>query len=463
MKHLVTILCTFLALAVAGPSLAADFAFHGDLNNRFMVYTNQADWFKFDSKGQTSDKGSKDSWGEIKYRLWTEAATDDGAVKGVYAIELGALRFGKSGSVGKSVGGGFSGDGVNIETRWAYTDLALPDSSARVRIGLLPLSVNSFFWNETAMGVTYNNGGLKLAWARGSEAVTTSTQDWGEGDLDALIARYDLKQDALKAGFFGTYLSQRSSDAFADYSAFSNITDYEIKNLPKTDFGIAAIGADGSYALKTGVGDGFLNWDAIYENGTLNDVSLDGGVTKDNYDLSAYLLHLDAGVNLGKTRVTYTTWYASGDDNANDTDLNGFISVDEDRFDSVIFMEGGYTDDTYFTERPYIGDKGLFLNKLAVDQKATQKLTFGGALLYLQTAEDLTYVDDNGKAQAQNSLGVELDGFVSYKLYPNCELALNAGYLFAGDAMDYFEAAGQRDGSADNDIFRSTARVRYKF
>jgi len=459
MKQILSAFVVLLAFAVATPALAANFEFHGDLNNRFNVFTDQASWFQADSKGTTSKDKSEDTWGEIKYRLWTEASTDDGAVKGVYAIELGALRFGKSGSVGKSVGGGFSGDGVNIETRWAYTDFALPESPARVRIGLLPLTVNDFFWNETAMGVTYTNGGLNLAWARGSEAVTTSGQDWGEGDLDALIARYDLKQDAFNVGFFGTYLIQGSSDPFADYSGFSNIADYQIKSLPKTDFGIAAIGVDGTYKI----GNGFVNWDLVYENGTLNDISVDAGLTKADYDLSAYLIHLDAGMNFGKTKLTYTTWYASGDDNAADNDLDGFITVDVDRFDSIIFMEGGYSDDTYFTERPTIGDKGLFLNKIAVDHKTTDKLTLGGAVLYLMTAEDLTYVDDNGRAQAQDSLGIELDGYISYKLYANCEVALNAGYLIADDAMDFFEAAGERDGSADNNIFRSTARVRYKF
>jgi hypothetical protein len=462
MKAIFKGLIILLAVAMAGPAMAVDFAFHGDLNNRFMVYTDQADWFSADTNGTTAKTDSADSWGEIKYRLWAEASTNEGAIKGVYGIELGAVRFGRNGG-GKSQGGAFSGDGVNIETRWAYTDLAIPDSAARVRAGLQPISVNDFFWNETAMGLVYSNGGLNLSWARGSEAVTTTGQNWGDSDLDALIASYELKQDALSANLFGVYLTQGLSAAFADYSAFNTLTGYEIKNLPATEFGIAVIGVDGSYKIPSDLGEVFLSWDGLYENGTLNDVSIDAGATRNDLDLSAYLLHLDAGIKLGKTKLTYTTWYASGDDNATDTDLDGFISVDVDRFDSIIFMEGGYTDDNYFTERPYIGDKGLFFNKLAVDHSASDKLTFGGALLYLQTAEDLTYIDNNSNAQAQNSLGVEVDGYVSYKLYPNCEVALNAGYLFAGDAMDFFEAAAEQDGSADNDVFRSTARIRYKF
>ena len=48
-------------------------------------------------------------------------------------------------------------------------------------------------------------------------------------------------------------------------------------------------------------------------------------------------------------------------------------------------------------------------------------------------------------------------------IFKNVELAVNAGYLFSGDAMDAFETGSQRDGSADEDIFVSGARVRYKF
>ena len=43
----------------------------------------------------------------------------------------------------------------------------------------------------------------------------------------------------------------------------------------------------------------------------------------------------------------------------------------------------------------------------------------------------------------------------------NLELAVNAGYLFAGDAMDAFEV--NRNGESDRNIFRTTARARYMF
>ena len=147
-------------------------------------------------------------------------------------------------------------------------------------------------------------------------------------------------------------------------------------------------------------------------------------------------------MNLGKVRLTYTGWYASGDDDSTDGDIKNFMSTDVDMFDSVVLFEGGYTDDNYFTERPYIQNKGMILNKLAADFQATDKTKVGGAVLYLMTAEDL--------ANGEDTLGTEIDAYVSHKLYPNVEVALNAGYLFADNGMDNFAASGT---SADN-IFR---------
>ena len=89
--------------------MAVDFDFHGDFNNRFGLYTNQQGFFVSDQKGVIADKDREDSFASIKYRLWTEASTNDGAVKGVYAIEIGAVRFGRSGVAAKVWAGGFPG------------------------------------------------------------------------------------------------------------------------------------------------------------------------------------------------------------------------------------------------------------------------------------------------------------------------------------------------------------------
>lgn len=475
-KHVKILLAVCLALFLAAPAMAATFEFHGDLNNRFKLYTDQQRWFHNDGSGANvlDDEDAPDTFATAKYRFWFTAASDDGAVKGVYAIEIGAIRYGDS-----TRGGGFSGDGVNVETRWAYTDFQLPSvaSKARFQMGLIPFEVNKFFWSETAMGVKFYTDNWFLAWVRGVDTEASGGDDWEDNDLDSLSARYDLKMDPLKLGFFLSYLwkdcSGQNCPAFTDVAPLTNfvgtgssVDNYQIKQLPGTlKFDVIAIGVDGSWNTKTGFGKLFLNWDVIYENGSVDDVSVDGGATVHDRDLSAYMGHVDVGVNFGAATLTYTLIYSSGDDGEDpNDDFEAFISVDVDNFYSMFFGEGGYTDDDYFTERYYVGDKGMVMNKLALDYALSKKTKLGASVAYLMLAEDATWTNAAGTATFKDDkLGVEVIGYVSHKLYDSLALDWNIGFLAADDAVDAFETGATRDGSSDVDIFQSTARVRYQF
>ena len=219
------------------------------------------------------------------------------------------------------------------------------------------------------------------------------------------------------------------------------------------------------------MGNLFFNWDAIYQGGDVDDATFTatnlGTTASQDYDVSAYFLHTDVGFAWDDFKVTGTFWYASGDDDEKDDDFEGFFSTDVDIFTGSTVLMESYDDDNYFTERSYLLDKGMMLAKVAFDWQATEKLKVGAAGLYMLTAEDVEYIDGDGTAgnsnQSEDEIGTEIMGYLSYKLYQNVEFAINAGFLFAGDAMDYFEEDSIRDGSSDEDIFRSMARVRYKF
>ena len=138
MNKLFNILVFGLVMSLSLTAIGAQFEFHGDMNHRFMLYTNRSDWLNSEQKGEINDDSVGATYGEIKYRYWFEASDDEGNLKGVYGIEIGGIRFGRSGS-GKSQGGSFSGDGTNLETRWAYLDFQTPsvDRKARWRMGLM--------------------------------------------------------------------------------------------------------------------------------------------------------------------------------------------------------------------------------------------------------------------------------------------------------------------------------------
>jgi len=185
-----------------------------------------------------------------------------------------------------------------------------------------------------------------------------------------------------------------------------------------------------------------------------------GGRANDDFDMKAYFFHLDAGFTWDKSTLTYTFWYASGDDDPTDDDFEGYVAVDVDSFDNVVLFES-LADDNVFTERHYLLDKGFIMNKLRFDYKATDRLNVGVAAMYMMTAENIEYIDNNANSQKEDTIGFEIDADMSYTLFQGLTFNLAAGYLFADDAMDYFEE--DTDGRSDEDIFRLLSSIRYKF
>ena len=481
MKKWEFILIGLLVFGFVAPALAVEFAVHGDMNNRFLVYTNHTDWLnaRDDSFGVLHDKTVSDEYAELKYRYWTEIGDEDDNIKGVYAIEIGGIRWGRTGS-GKSQGGSFSGDGVNVETRWAYLDFQLPfiERKARARLGLQPFKANPYFWQETATAGHFSslineNIDYELAFVRSIDRFNeiTDTASNSITNTDSMYGRLNFKpSDASKIGLFGLYMWGDPDNDPADFPDIDP-RNYEIKNFAEdAKLSIYTIGTDGT----AGFGNFFVNWDLMYQGGNIDDVDFlavlpgtpenSGAVlASGDFDLSAYFLHGDLGYKMGKATFTYTFWYASGDDDPDDNDFDAFLAVDVDRDDSIGLFEGLYVDDvSYWTERPYMLTNGFVMNKLSGDYQWTEKLKIGGHAAYMMVAEDFDYVDDNGNNQSNDKIGIEIGGYLKYMLFQNLELSINAGYLFADDGMDFFEV-DKRDGNSDENIFASSARIRFKF
>lgn len=474
-QFLLSIFLCSIFLCFPAAILAIQLELHGTMDHRFQMYTNQNAWFVSEQKGRVSDKKLEDTFGEIKYRFWFEGRTDDENVKAVYAIEVGGVRFGE---VDK--GGGYSGDGVNVETRWGYIDFRLPgldryNFDTRAKIGLQPVNINPWLWNETAMGILFDGThkvfDYQLGWIRGYEVNVIRDVDEGIRDEDAFYGRlnYNLGE-GNKVGFFILYQTS-DSDTKPEEKEGKEITSqlWEVKYFEnKADLDLVTLGLDGNYTF----GPFFTNWDLMYQTGNIKNANfVDGfvnvigddyrfGGRSGNFDVSAYFLHFDLGYNFGDAKLTYRFWYTSGDGNPDDDKFKGFLATDIDIKDSIVIFEGGYTDDDYFSERHYIMDKGFIMNRLSLDYQATKKLKTGLAGMYMMTAKDVEYTN-NGNKYKSKDIGFEIDGYVEYEIYKGLTIALNAGYLFAGDAIDMFEE--DHDGDSDKDIFRTTMHMIYKF
>jgi len=454
MKKLLLAVACIALVGLAPNAFAAQVAFHGTFDNQVGIYNDQANFFKH--TGTALDR-TTDQFFAVKYRLRTELSTDDNAIKGVFGLEVGADKFGSAIP--------YSGDQTgDIELRFAYTDFML--GPGRLKFGLQGWTVNPYVWKENAAAIHWGASAgsidYEVGFARGNEHQNTSSSDAFIQDEDALMGRVNFGiGDGSKAGVFVLYQMANPSSATP---AAINSNDWYYKQFQDHDASLWTVGVDGK--LQT-AGPLFVNWDLLYQNGKIENVTFTDSVsgvtntTDSDFDLSAYFAHVDVGVKMGKMTLTYTGWYASGDNNAADSDFDAFLATDVDMNASIIFMEGGYTNDTFYTDRPYIFDKGMFFNRLGCDFQATDKTKVGGAVIYAQTAEDMEYTDSNGVARSSSDLGIELDAYVSYQMYKNLEIALNAGYLFSGDAMDFFETT--KNGSSDENVFRSTAHFLYKF
>jgi hypothetical protein len=487
----------FILLAVffvAAPLMAADLAFHGDMNHRFMLYSNHLDWFKGQRPEALHDGNVEDSFAEIKYRLWTEATTNDGKVKGIYAVEMGGLRFGASGSLGKGTGGTYSGDSVNIETRWAYIDFQVPwvNNKSRVKIGLQPFKLNARLWSETILGVNYTEkiGFLQyqLSWLRTHDERNWNNEQMNTDDIDFLTARYDVNlfKNKFKASLFGLY--GFNDDAGDMNKGLIQSSKYQVKKFSKeTGLRLWCVGTDGSISMPVTlpvIGDVkvFSSWDTIFQFGKIknarfyddiinpetNIITDSNGIAyhaEGDFDIYAFTSHLKAGLEMGQAKITYTGWYTSGDRDATDNKFNGYMAIDMDAEDSIVLFEGNYADDIAFTDAHYLLNKGFIMNKLAVDCQVTDSLKVGIAGLYMRTAKAMDYQHPDAKDDHYNvrNIGYEADTYAKLKLYPNLEFAINGGYLFSGNAMDVFEEKNIRNGVADEDIYIIASRVRYKF
>ncbi len=489
----------------AAPASAVDFKIHGNFWNRLDVMNNveaidpmgssatgsknndfsisyapgdDVGYINLKSKGfpkgrgflgNTDDDSGKDRgddhndhfWGESKFRMRFEFSSDDNMAKGVWAFEVGTLYYGAGDTVGRGKGGGLSGDGVNTETRFLYTDFQNPlvSHKSRLRLGLQPIKLNPYLWKETAMGVRYYGStpmfDYEAAWVRAEENFTNE-----DADDDAFFIKGTFKPKwedlSMKVGLFFCMLSQGNEE-----NTLYHINDMGTPGASDTldvdyDEDDYWIGLDGGLKWN----QFFANWDFIYQWGQIDfdDNVVEYG-TDDQLDRDAFFCHVDLGYHWTNQFTTkFTWWYASGDDDPNDDEANNYDAIDTDVKGSLILFEDGFGTDNYFSDAPYLLDKGFQMFKLRGDYTFTKKFAMNAAVAYMMLAED-TYNDDK-------DIGTEIQLGATYKIWKGLTFKIISAYLFSGDAMDAWasdaDSTNHFDGSAD-DFWRIHAGINFKF
>ena len=138
-----------LVLAMAAPAMAVNFKFGAEYRVRFYSGTNVG--FNDEAAGN-NPRGA-----QIRIRPRFDASDDNGNITATLRLEIGDIEWGNGGGgsgvtnsgfanvgpggarVGNGAGGSIGNDGVNVETKWAWIDAAMPFGiPLRVRAGLQP-------------------------------------------------------------------------------------------------------------------------------------------------------------------------------------------------------------------------------------------------------------------------------------------------------------------------------------
>ncbi len=397
------VVCLSLLFVWAVAASAMQLQFEGNFGNKLQI----SNW---------NAVNDYDLWAESQLRLGGLASTEDGKVKALWEMEVGTVTYGDADWY-------FATDSRDIEMRMGYVDFQIPTITTenRIALGLQEVEINKWLLAEIIPAIrnygSFETGNTKvtyeIGWAREEDNGLGGYWNLGANDADLWFVKGEI-----------------SPTEQVDLSGF-----FIYKNDSINDEQPWWIGGEVSVAPIQGLE---VSGDFIYE----------GGDAANNGDISGYFVALSGNYEVTpELKVSGLFWYASGDDDPTDSDVENYEAIETDTFGSVIFFEDATFDDVpYISTNPYLNDLGLWLIRGRVDYKVTPKFSVAGAIGYLQYAED--------DALGNSYLGTELDFYAKYALYEGLDASFIVGYLINGEVLD--------DLNYDN-LYRVTFGVTYSF
>ncbi len=212
-----------LVLAVAAPAMALDFKFGSEYRVRFYDAVNLGFNSLNTASPPTGFTGNTNPRGvQLRVRPRFDVTDDNGNITATLRLEIGDIEFGNGGGahgvttgpgigtnfispgsarVGNGAGGSAGADGVNVETKWAYVDFALPWAlPMRVRAGIQPwflpkgLIVDDDFAGVRAYGAV-KPFSYEAAWYRANGGPLTAAVPAGAAGQSATSNAYDNNYD----------------------------------------------------------------------------------------------------------------------------------------------------------------------------------------------------------------------------------------------------------------------------
>jgi hypothetical protein len=233
-----------LVLTVAAPAMALEFKFGAQYRVRWTTGTNIASAPNVFRDIPNSNPRSV----QLRVRPIFDVSDDNGNIQARLRLEVGDIEFGNGGGpsgetngvslsgggtrFGPSSGGGFGADGVNVETKSAYLDWAMPFGiPLRVRAGIQPWYLpKGLIVDEDVAGVraygTVKPISYEAFWYRlaggpnrntpaappGAQAPTVATSNTLDNNYDIYGGKFDFAiAPWLNPGIYGLYADNRTN------------------------------------------------------------------------------------------------------------------------------------------------------------------------------------------------------------------------------------------------------------
>lgn len=468
MKRIVTLLLAAgLVLGAAAGSQAADIKAKG-------IWQNNLSWA---DRAVSSDNNGDYFRASTRLRTQIDVIASE-SLKGVVFFEIGHQNWGEAKS-----GAALGNDGKEVKVRYSYVDWVIPQTDAKVRMGLQPFGVPTFavpmaVLDTDGAGITVSgqfteNVGAALFWLRPYNDYS-NRMDGTYGNkhdaMDVVGLTVPLTFDGVKVTPFGMY------------SIIGRDTEFGAAGNNKTGVaaGLLPAGADAHWGAKKLDDHGNAWWGGITAEMTLFDPfrvaadfaygSVDMG-NVGNFDMkrSGWYAALAGEYKLDYMTPALTFWYASGDDkNANDGSERMPVIDSDVALTSYGFDGGTYNRSAIFNGTSLAGTWGIVaeLKDISFMEDLSHVLRVG----FIQGTNNSGMLVKNGGTVASMT-GVGNDLYLThhdrmwevnidtkYNIYQNLTLAFELGYI----NLDYDENLWGSNTYNENN-FKAAMSLNYKF
>lgn len=463
-KHLMMLVALLVALCVAMPVFAAvEFKYGGQFRTRLITQDNQDGTDDFDDNKNFIDQ---------RLRLYFYFVASEN-LRVVTKFEIGDTVWGDGSSRnGPSTGGGVGADATNIETKNAYIEFNIPETPLTASVGIQGIALLDSWiidddFSAAVVKANFDPIKVQVGYIAAQNTDVTSTNENIDSYFLSLNYTGEVGPGKLTGTLVGYYQNGNntivSTDPLTGVYTLNNPATQAVNRLfPDPEF------IDSNDLFDIGVNLGYkMDWMSAYVNfvknlgsvDVTNQAKLDGA---GDADYQGWMI--DAGANFFCGPFTFNLggFYTSGQDlNDESPDVKAFTyPLASTKYFSEIIGGGifdkfaiGHTDANGKRDFQWTGygqPQNLWTVTAGASWQALEKTKLSASYWYFGTAEDVDTWDGT-----DNSIGHEVDLYLTQGIVDGLTLDLVGAYLFAEDA---YTAAQSVD-----DAYEVGARLQWNF